>query len=201
MKKFIIVCLAAALYLAGCPSPTEPDRILPAVPSTPMINAGNGQLFVSWADVSDADSFDVYYNTTGDPPGVSARPQIPEEIDNEITIDGLDNGTTYYIWIRSRNCNGVSAWSSRAEGTPQFSTVTSVTDLNLTAAIPPPAVGKPLFSGTVIRRQHILDTIKWTTTGCKRASTCSHQRFAPQLECDLAVHAHFGGVVVCRHCL
>ena len=35
----------------------------------------------------------------------------------------------------------------------------------------------------------------------RRASTCSHQWFTPQLECDLAVHAHFGGVVVCRHCL
>ena len=26
----------------------------------------------------------------------------------------------------------------------------------------------------------------------RRASTCSHQWFAPQLECDLAVDAHFG---------
>ena len=35
----------------------------------------------------------------------------------------------------------------------------------------------------------------------RRASTCFHRWFAPQLECDLAVHAHFGRVVVCRHCL
>ena len=35
----------------------------------------------------------------------------------------------------------------------------------------------------------------------RRTSACSDQWFAPQLECDLAVHAHFGGVVVCRHCL
>ncbi|MDR2541942.1 MAG: fibronectin type III domain-containing protein, partial [Treponema sp.] len=89
------------------------------------LNAGNNQLSLSWAPVAGADEYEVYYSTT------NSIPSNPSQIVFEpaATISGLVNGTTYFVWVRGRNANGVSNTSTvvsgRPLGTPGAPTLTS----------------------------------------------------------------------------
>jgi hypothetical protein len=82
----------------------------------PSVIAGNGQLTVSWQAVQDADVYEIWAGATnstqtatkqgGDVNGLSA------------VITGLNNGTTYYVWIKAKNIIGISSFSPFAIGKP-----------------------------------------------------------------------------------
>jgi hypothetical protein len=59
-------------------------------------------LFVEWPSVAGATGYDVYYSKS------TSRPAFPDF--ENVTglsqeIPGLDNGTTYYIWVKAKNSN------------------------------------------------------------------------------------------------
>ena|GEM_PF-3088393 len=92
------------------PASVKPIGYMGAV----TVNAGNQQLSLSWAPVAGADQYDVYYSTSNTIPGspvqtVSATTAV---------INGLTNGTTYYVWIKPRNVNGTGNVSSTASAKP-----------------------------------------------------------------------------------
>jgi fibronectin type 3 domain-containing protein len=84
--------------------------------AAPTVTSGNTQLMVSWTAVNGAIAYEVWIGTVnnsaaatkygGDISGLSA------------TINGLNNGTTYYVWIKTKNSEGTSGFSLGGSGIP-----------------------------------------------------------------------------------
>jgi hypothetical protein len=97
---------------------------LPDTPAAPVLEAGDGQLVVSWAAVPMVGDYEVYYSDTSTPPDAPAK-----TVSNMTTtvISGLTNGATYYVWVKAKNSGGTSGLSPAASGTPGWSTAIAVT--------------------------------------------------------------------------
>ncbi|MDR0443672.1 MAG: fibronectin type III domain-containing protein [Treponema sp.] len=78
------------------------------------VNAGNGRLSLSWAAVAGADQYEVFYSTSSTMPGTPAQTVSA----TTATISGLTNGTTYYVWGRGKNANGLGGANTVVSGKP-----------------------------------------------------------------------------------
>lgn len=92
---------------------------LTGVPSAPTgleATADDGQVTISWNEVSGATSYNIYWSTT---PGVtkSTGQKIPG-VTSSYTHTGLTNGTTYYYVVTAVNSTGESAESSEVSAVP-----------------------------------------------------------------------------------
>jgi hypothetical protein len=78
------------------------------------LTAGNGQLTASWAAVTGVDQYEVYYSVS------TTMPRSPAQTvsTTNVTITGLTNGTTYYVWVKPKNANGTGAVSTRMNAKP-----------------------------------------------------------------------------------
>jgi hypothetical protein len=87
---------------------------LPVMSSAPLIVAGDRQLRVSWTAVEMVGDYEVYWGTDSTPSGT------PQSVSNTTTtvISGLDNGTTYNVWVEALNAAGSSGLSPVASGKP-----------------------------------------------------------------------------------
>jgi len=75
---------------------------------------GSGQLVLSWSAVAGADQYEVYHNTTTTMPGTASSTVSA----TTATISSLVNGTTYNVWVKPKNANGVGAESTAVSGKP-----------------------------------------------------------------------------------
>jgi hypothetical protein len=89
----------------------------PDAPAAPVVTAGNRQLAISWTAVEGAAAYEVWYGTTDN--AESAQKSGNDVIGAAKTITGLANGTTYYVWVKTKNSVGTSGFSPSASGTPQ----------------------------------------------------------------------------------
>jgi hypothetical protein len=88
--------------------------VAPDTPTISSIESGDRRLTVTWNTVASAADYAVYYSDSPTPPDTAA-----ERVNNvTTTINGLTNGTLYYVWVRARNSVGSSGLSARVEGTP-----------------------------------------------------------------------------------
>ena len=78
------------------------------------INAGNEQLLLNWVSVAGADEYEVFYSTVNSIP--ASLSQIVST--TTATLNGLSNGTTYFVWVRGRNSKGTSGTSAVLRGKP-----------------------------------------------------------------------------------
>jgi fibronectin type 3 domain-containing protein len=78
------------------------------------LSLGNGQLTASWAAVAGASQYEVYMDTNPSIPA-GATQTIPA---TSVTMPGLTNGTTYYIWVKPKNESGTGAESTAVSGKP-----------------------------------------------------------------------------------
>ena len=92
----------------------------PSAPSTPRLEAGDGELTVRWTAPADnggaIDDYDVRYRT-----GAAAWRSLPDGVKSTATtaaITGLTNGTAYEVQVRAGNSAGDGPWSASATGTP-----------------------------------------------------------------------------------
>jgi hypothetical protein len=92
-------------------SALEPPRI----PGNVAVIPGNGRLSLAWEAAAGASSYEVYVNTTPEPPALPDRTTT----EPNTVIDGLVNGDFYYIWIKAQNSNGSSDYSNIEVGQPQ----------------------------------------------------------------------------------
>jgi hypothetical protein len=113
---FFSSMLMVATVLPGCKKDVEEGPKPPHAPGQPELVESNQQLTVSWNEVANATHYEVWHNTTN--AASSATNSAENVVGTTFTINGLENGTTYYVWVKSKNKNGTSAFSQPATGTP-----------------------------------------------------------------------------------
>jgi hypothetical protein len=88
----------------------------PLAPSL-IVVPGDGQVTLQWNDVSGANFYDIYQGMTA---GSYNTPNIASvnSSTNSYTVTGLDNGSTYYFAVKSRNTGGESGYSNEVIATP-----------------------------------------------------------------------------------
>ena len=109
-----------AIYPYGTSPFSEGESAMPipppATPASPMVSASDtGQLEVHWSEVSGAESYVIYYSTSGGatPPADSAR---QEGFGTSALIKSL-NDTSYTLWLAAKNTADESAPSGPASAT------------------------------------------------------------------------------------
>jgi fibronectin type 3 domain-containing protein len=86
------------------------------VPPEPTVTAGDAQLMVSWTAVDGAIAYEVWTGTVNNS---AAATKYGADISGlSATISGLNNGTTYYVWIKVRSSEGTGGFSAGGSGTP-----------------------------------------------------------------------------------
>ena len=121
----------SAASSAGSATPQVPA---PSAPSAPSLTPGNEQVAVSWATVSGADRYTLYYSQSSITDVTASEvTAVPNLTATSHTVRALTNGTTYYFAVRARNAGGDSAVSSEASATPQVPTPGVPSGLSLTA--------------------------------------------------------------------
>lgn len=90
---------------------TAPPDAVQTFTATPA----DGGILVSWDAVATATNYTVYASTTaGD---VSGATQVATNL-TSVTVDGLTNGTTYYVSVRAENIEGDAPRSAEIAATP-----------------------------------------------------------------------------------
>ena len=92
------------------------DPPLPTVPVNIVAMAGNAEVVLSWDAVATADSYTVYWNTTGNV--TTSDSSISAGSNTQITHSGLTNGTTYYYRVLATNIGGSSNLSVETTAIP-----------------------------------------------------------------------------------
>jgi hypothetical protein len=114
----LLPVIACILLATGCGNITNGDTNPPEAPGIPTVTAGDSQLTVSWAAVTEATAYEVWYGTVDDS---SSASQFGGDVTaSPVMISPLDNGTTYYVWIKAKNSLGDSGFSPSARGIPEF---------------------------------------------------------------------------------
>lgn len=130
----LLLALVSTLFISACGgsgSPASTSATAPSAPAGVTAAVGNTRIQLSWAAVSGATSYNVYYRTTA---GVTTAngTKITGATSGGV-ITGLTNGTTYYFVVTAVNAGGESAISSEVNATPQVPTPGAPTGVGATA--------------------------------------------------------------------
>lgn len=117
------IALIALISIAACGGGSDiqvtnsPSVIPPSAPSNVVGIADNQQVALSWDDVAEATSYEVYWSTT---PGVTKGTGIKITNIHNTTLlhTGLANGTIYYYIVTAVNNSGASAASAQISAQP-----------------------------------------------------------------------------------
>jgi hypothetical protein len=97
--------------------------VLPNPPAAPSISTVTGEfetLVVTWPTVTGAESYEVFVIDTATVPAAATAATTTGVTISGTTaiIAGLDNGTSYNVYVRAVNAGGKSAWSAVASEAP-----------------------------------------------------------------------------------
>jgi hypothetical protein len=126
MRKVpVLLYLVFLCFLNSCEALgdlTNPDDTGAIPKPAPEISllAGNGQIEVVWTKIETATSYELYYGTDPDPAKAAVWPQIEVNETRRVTalIKELENGTPYYVWVRTVYPQGLSDYSLIQTATP-----------------------------------------------------------------------------------
>ena len=117
----MMLLTVSVLILSGCSgSPTNNNPVptplpVPAAPGAPTLAVADQQITVSWTAVANATSYQVFYAETNDN---SKSMLVTAVTAPQCIINGLTDGTTYYVWIKAENSSGTSGYSPATHATP-----------------------------------------------------------------------------------
>lgn len=111
-----VVLAAFSLMSASCSREDDELEIPSAPEEAPLLTMGNAEIEVEWSPVADATSYEVWINTSNSTS--TADKALPDVTENNCVVDGLENGTTYHVWVKAKNKKGTSGFSPSASGTP-----------------------------------------------------------------------------------
>jgi uncharacterized repeat protein (TIGR02543 family) len=98
------------------------QAVLPAKPpdaASIVVSPDNNALIVNWAPADGAAGYLVYTSESFRESSAAIKSSIDNPGVTWTTLSGLTNGTTYYIWIKSKYEGGkLSEFSDRASGVP-----------------------------------------------------------------------------------
>lgn len=101
----------------------------PDVPVAPTFEVGSNQLRVNWLAPARATSYTVAYNTVDSLEGATLLAGITG---TSTLITGLENGTSYYVFVKAINAGGESAFGPSAVGIPEMPATAPQTPTGLT---------------------------------------------------------------------
>ncbi len=131
----LLLALVATLFISACGgggyTASTPTATAPSAPVGVTAVIGDTQIQLSWAAVSGATSYNVYYRTTA---GVTiANGTKITGATSGGAIIGLINGATYYFVVTAVNAGGESAISIEVNATPQVPAAGAPTGVGATA--------------------------------------------------------------------
>lgn len=100
-------------------TPTSATPTAPVAPTGIAASAGNTQIALSWGNVVNASSYNLYRATTTN--GQGTTPYRTNLTNTSFTDTGLTNGTAYFYKVTAVNSIGESPRSAEASATPQGS--------------------------------------------------------------------------------
>ena len=109
MKSTQIGSTNVIAYVVGSP---------PDAPMSPTVSAGAGTMRVQWDEPDDNDETITGYEVQYKEDSASDWTDWGSTTGRDVTISGLDVGTTYNARVRAENANGFSPWSSSSSATP-----------------------------------------------------------------------------------
>lgn len=126
-KTFYLLALLifpALLQISCGGGDSQPSTLPPAAPQNLSAEAADSQVTVSWDAVTNADSYTVYWNTTGNV--TTADASIDVGANTQLIHSSLTNGTTYYYRVVAINTAGASPVSEEVFATPQQAIIRTV---------------------------------------------------------------------------
>jgi len=132
LKRIIITLLLSLTIFTTCSlegdillrrlKPVDSGIAIPQRPTAPVVTASNESLAIQWSSVESATAYEIWMSTLNDS---NTAVKYGADVTGSLSavISGLNNGITYYIWIKAKNDIGVSGFSPVASGTPLASTV------------------------------------------------------------------------------
>lgn len=115
----------------------------PGSPANIQVQIGDGEITLSWDPVTVAESYTVYWNTSGD--FTQTNSSTTGITATTYTVTGLTNGTAYYFIVTSVNANGQSSLTGDVLAKPQVIIKGILSDTVSGAAVKPSG-GKVMIS-------------------------------------------------------
>lgn len=147
--SLLAVLIFPALLQISCGDSSQAIQQAPTAPQNLSAEAADSQVTVSWDAVIGADSYRVYWNTTGNV--TTADATIDAGANTQLIHDNLTNGTTYYYRVVAVNTEGTSPVSGEVFATPQQIIVRTVNifwNANLETAVNAAGGGYKVYYST-----------------------------------------------------
>jgi hypothetical protein len=90
----------------------------PVSPNRPVLVAGSREITVSWQAVEVTSAYEVWFGTSDNSAQAKKYGSDITGGSIETVITGLENDTTYYVWIKAKNLLGTSGFSPSANAKP-----------------------------------------------------------------------------------
>ena len=101
------------------PATPEAPSAPPAAPAAPTLTTGHGAIHASWSAPADNGSPITQYALVFRPASGGSYTTITfSGSATSGSILGITGGTTYHVWLRARNVNGLGPYSPAASATP-----------------------------------------------------------------------------------
>ena len=114
--RILLIALLSLTLLLGCKSEDDSSTAAPVAPEITVDEAGDSQVTIGWASVSDADSYNLRY--TEDSTFASNITTVAGLRNTSYTVEGLTNGVTYYFDLNAEGAGGSSNYSNTVEAIP-----------------------------------------------------------------------------------
>lgn len=173
LLPFFVIALSALLSACSGDSGSLTTAPVPTVQNVSAV-AGDQQVALSWDEVTNAESYSIYWNETG---GVTESDNVIIATSNQVTHSGLTNDTTYYYRITATVTGQSGELSAEVSATPASPVLISWTTQNsgVTAGLSEIAWSGSLYvvvgaSGTILTSP---DGTSWTQ---QLSGTSNHLR-------------------------